>query len=434
MRNLLVLAAWGALAGCGSVGVTKMDADNRSDGTIDTPTSCPVGATAICVGDQLATCDVGAITGMQPCELGCNATESRCNKLAPSNGLAAALDSASSAPDVTFVGATTIDTDQGTITDQSGARALPTAIVNSTPVNLFVIKVKSLTTGGDITVRGTQALAIVSAGDVSIGHVLSVSASFQNPGPGAVSNDNACKGGPAPAGNSEGGGGGGGGGFGTAGGAGGVGGSPTVPGGNPGGVVGNPELVPLRGGCPGGRPYFVSSNTVPGAGGGAFLFVSNTAVRLTVGGSIAANGGGGAKTTTILIGCLNGTPCGDGEGAGAGGGILVEAPVVELAPNSGVYANGGGGMCNVNGFGTNGLRSAIAAPGQSCSGQTGNGGNGAAGSSNAQDGVGKTGTAVVGGGGGGGRGRIRFNIPVGTTFSPSGTVSGAMTVGSLQTR
>src|SRR5881392_1257005 len=81
MGKLGFVAACALVAGCGSVEATFTDA--RSDGTIDTPTSCPVGATAICVGNQLATCDAGAITGMQPCALGCNATETRCNKLAP---------------------------------------------------------------------------------------------------------------------------------------------------------------------------------------------------------------------------------------------------------------------------------------------------------------------------------------------------------------
>src|SRR5690606_9943143 len=92
----------------------------------------------------------------------------------------------------------------------------------------FVVKVKSLTTGGNVTVTGTRALAIVSAGDVSIGHVVSVSAKLSSAGPGAVSNEAACRGGNAAAGNSEGRAGGGGGGFGTAGGQGGIGGSPSV--------------------------------------------------------------------------------------------------------------------------------------------------------------------------------------------------------------
>lgn len=440
MRKLWVVIAGSALVGCGSVEGDKPKTDANTTPMVDSavadaPRSCPVGVTAMCTGADLVTCDAqGAITEMHTCPNGCNSNEARCNKVAPSNGLAAALDDAANAPDATFVGPTTIDTDQATITDMNGARVLPTQTINTTPVPTFVIKVKSLTSGGDITVKGTKALAIVSDGDVSIGHVLNVSASLQIPGPGAVTNEAGCRGGNAPAGNTEGGGGGGGGGFGTAGGAGGTGGSPTVAGGVAGGVTGNAELTPLRGGCPGGKSYLNSGSTVPGGGGGAIQIVSNTAIRLTDGGAIAANGGGARYTSAIFILCAQGSPCGNGEGAGAGGGVLIEAPVVDIAANSGVYTNGGGGMCGVNGNGVNGTLMAAATPGQVCSGQTGNGGNGGGGTANATNGVNKTGADAVGGGGGGGKGRIRINVAVGTTFSPTGDVSGVMTVGALGTR
>jgi hypothetical protein len=199
-------------------------------------------------------------------------------------------------------------------------------------------------------------------------------------------------------------------------------------------VVGNAELTPLRGGCPGGKSYLNSGSTVPGGGGGAIQIVSNTAVRLTDGGAVAANGGGARYTAQFFVLCQQGSPCGNGEGAGAGGGVLIEAPVVDIAANSGVYANGGGGMCGVNGNGVNGTLMGAATPGQTCSGQTGNGGQGGGGTSNATSGVSKSGLDAVGGGGGGGKGRIRINVAVGTTFSPTGTVSGVMTVGALGTR
>ena len=100
----------------------------------------------------------------------------------------------------------------------------------------------------------------------------------------------------------------------------------------------------------------------------------------------------------------------------------------------GVVANGGGASCSVSFSASNGLLSATPAPAQTCGGSTGSGGNGAAGALGALNGVAGSGNNPVGGGGGGGAGRIRINLPLGTTFAPAGTISPAPSIGTLATR
>ena len=230
MRISLGLLALATASACGNVKTSPDAAVPADDAAIDAPPNCPIGATARCVGDMLETCDgAGNVTGSSACELGCNATENRCNQVAPSNNLGAFLDEAATAPDLVLSGAATIDTTAGTITDTSGARVVPTssvAVGAGVPVAVFVVKVKSFTTGGNVTVTGNRALAIVSDGAVTIGHTIDISAAAGTNGPGALTNDATCRGGNAAAGNNEGKAGGGGGGFGTAGGDGGTGAPP----------------------------------------------------------------------------------------------------------------------------------------------------------------------------------------------------------------
>lgn len=425
------------VAGCGSVEGKKPDAAVvvQDDAEVDAPPACPIGVTAMCPTSELITCDgQGNITAMQPCVLGCNTGENRCLKVAPSNNLSALFDEAEGATDFVLSGSTIIDTDSGSITDQSGARTPLTSTIASSPIGMFVVKVKSFQTGGGVTVQGTKALVILSAGDVKIDHDISVSARLAVNGPGAIANNAACRGGDGAAGNSNGKPGGGGGGFGTAGGKGGNGGSPVIQGGDIGMVAGNPELVPLRGGCPGGRASGASTNYAAGAAGGALQIVSGTSITIASNAALLANGTGGRKTASGAFACLVDTPCGNGEGGGAGGGILLEAPVVTLDASGGIFANGGGGSCSVNGSAQNGQRSTSVASGETCTGDTGSGGNGAAGATAAQNGANGLNDDPVGGGGGGGMGRIRVNLPLGTSFSPAGSVSGVLSAGTLQTR
>lgn len=422
---------------CGNVKNENIDAPPAIDAALDAPTSCPVGTLNLCTAGTHITCDPqGNITAMETCTLGCNTGEPRCNKLAPSNNLATAFDEAAQAPDLILSGAATIDTDAGSITDQSGARTPPTSSLTAgLPIGVFIIKAKDVTLN-KVVVRGTKALAIVASGTITVTGDVSVSANRDTSGPGSL--DNACRAGSAGAGNANGGAGGAGGGFGTAGGKGGTGGSPVVQGGVAGAVAGNIELVPLRGGCPGGH----SSGEVldadpnladPGGGGGAIQLVAGVEIRVGAGGFVSANGAGGKSRDSITL-CLVNTPCGIPQGGGSGGAILLEAPLVTIGATGGLAANGGGGSCAPSGTGAAGGNNATPALGQVCSGATGSGGNGAAGNTAAQAGVNGSGSFPVGGGGGGGAGRIRVNIPLSAQFTPAGVVSPASTIGVLGTR
>ncbi len=391
-----------------------------------------------CANATLTECDsTGQVPVETVCTLGCMGT-SRCADLDPSNGLASNLDTAATTFDVVFTGTATIDTSAGTISDGSGALALSTEVITGGPVDVFVIEVKSLT-ASDINVVGNRALAIVSDGDISISGVLDVSADLNRPGSGALTGNSSCQGG-------QGGGvetrasGGGGGGFGRPGGRGGVGG---VLGGVPGMTSGNAMLEPLRGGCRGGNgganqlnSSLTDEATDPGAGGGAVQLVSNTRIVLTIGAAIAANGGGRKPWTGQFFSCFLGFPCSPSDGGGSGGAILLEAPLVSISNSATLAANGGSGGCGSTG-GENGVIGAIPVPGGDCqtSPAYGNGGvSGAGTSATGGNGFNGSGDSAIGGGGGGGLGRIRVNLPVGSTFSPAGVVSPAATAGALGTR
>lgn len=394
---------------------------------------------AVCSIATLTQCDsTGQVATETACPLGCM-EESRCAALDPSNGLAANLDSAATTFDVTFTGTATIDTSAGVISDESGALALSTEVISGGPVDIFVIEVKSLT-ASDITVIGNRALAIVSDGDISISGVLDVSADLNRPGAGALTSSSTCLGGQGGVIDSRASGGGGGG-FGQLGGRGGFGG---VVGGTPGMISGNAMLQPLRGGCRGGSGATNVLNssptdtpTDPGAGGGAVQLVSNTRIVLEPGAVIAVNGGGGKPATgTVILICFAGLPCDPGEGGGSGGAILLESPEVTVTTGATLNANGGSGSCSRFGSGSNGTNGTTPASGANCSLPYGDGGNGGAGTTSASggNGVNGTGDTAHGGGGGGGVGRIRVNLPIGSTFSPNGVVSPAATAGSLGTR
>lgn len=425
----LLLAALAASAACGKV-------DTGDD---DPVRACPAGTTSVCTDDQQITCDEqGNMVAMTACPLGCNASAPRCNKVDPSNGLADLLDEAALAPELTLVGATTIDTDAGTITDSTGPRTPPTSTLQTgLPVPVFVIQARSVATEA-VTVVGARALAIVSAGPITIRGNFSVSARLDVNGPGALPSDGACIGRSGAGTNANGHPGGGGGGFGTAGGTGGSGGVPVIAGGVAGGTSGNVELVPLRGGCPGGHaggqgPSPDPAQNDPGGGGGAVQLVSGEAIAIEDGAFVSANGAGGKGNNTAIF-CLVDTPCGDGEGGGSGGAILLEAPVVTVAATGGLTANGGGGSCSLFGAAQAGQPSATPANGQMCGGDTGDGGNGAAGGTPARAGGNGIADDPVGAGGGGGHGRIRVNMPLGRTFEPAGVVSPASTIGALGRR
>lgn len=201
--------------------------------------------------------------------------------------------------------------------------------------------------------------------------------------------------------------GGGGGGFGSPGAAGGKAG-----GGAGGAVNGEPLLIPLRGGCPGG------TNT---RGGGAIQL--SAAGPLNITGTIAAPGRGGSAGQAASKG---------GNGAGSGGGILLEGLTVLVGPAAAVTANGGsggegGGLIFDGENGNDGAkRTEDPAAGASGPNGGGAGGNGAAGTTGA---TGGSGSVFGAGGGGAGVGRVRINAPTGCSLSGNAKLSPRPTSG-----
>ncbi len=167
-------------------------------------------------------------------------------------------------------------------------------------------------------------------------------------------------------------GGGGGGGYATVGGIGGA--QVSLAGGSAGAARGNTQLVPLLGGCNGGRSD-VSVN--PGVAGGALQI--SALGDLVVTGSIEANGGNGIMPALSNHG---------GSGGGSGGAILIEASNLSFTASM-LHVNGGDGA---SGAGSG----AVAAGGTGSISAAAVGGNGQAGSATRS-----------GGGAGGGYGRTR---------------------------
>ncbi len=422
-RSLVVLCAAPLLA-CGSVSSKTPDAGVAADAsadaaipedapaTADAADTCAANEALSCANDTLVVCNSDG-TGEESiaCALGCHASEIRCNDVDPSNGLASLLDQTAGKPDINLGGTATIDTNTGEVKADGIVVTVTSSVTGSSPA-VRVLVVGSLV-AGDVTVTGSNALAIVSDGDIRISGHFSLSATQDVAGPGALNNAT-CEG-KATVSGSQALSGAGGGGFGTAGGRGGsvtnTSNNSSAAGGNAGGVTGNATLTPLRGGCDSG----IYSGTVRGHGGGAVQLVSRS--KITVEGIVSANGSSYA-------------------GGGSGGGILLEAPLVTVSGN--VVANGGAGAGG--GFapkaGENGRTDNQPAAGGSGVNATscGNGGDGAAGAIGSKPGQDKTVDGLVfGGHGGGGAGRIRVNTaPAGLTST--GIVSPNASLGTLGTR
>jgi hypothetical protein len=282
--------------------------------------------------------------------------------------------------------------------------------------------------GSSLTLSGDRPVIVAVYGDAKIAGLLSAGGATGVDGPGA---GRACamgagsSGGMSPGGNS-GSGGGSGGGFGSPGGSGGSNGTSgtRVDGG---GEEGDDTLVPLRGGCPGGKGGVRMEMALPAAGGGGGGAVQVSARgKLTIGGTVSAPGGGGGGGEDAKDG---------GAGGGSGGAILLEGSPVAIGPDAFVTANGGGGGGGRahDGGGTTqaGVGGAIVALEPASGGEgaeTGaHGGGGAAVRASAAGGGDPSASGLLfdygaGGGGGGGVGRIRVNgatscVP-GGSFSP----------------
>jgi hypothetical protein len=432
MRSKLCCGSWAVglaalLAGC------QFPAPPNKDLPPDATRVCEP-ASHVCTDGVATLCsDDGTSSTTETCTFGCAVSGDRCADLDPSNGLAAQLDLAGNREALVLRNGAVINTETGMITDGDGTvLVLATTMIDADPVDVMALPVRSLTVG-DVTVRGTRALAILVDEDVAIAGVFSVSADRGEQGPGSLSDRPGCVGGayrecPDFASFS----GAGGGGFGSDGGAGGpCDGASFAPMGR---AEGNPQLVPLRGGCRGGGG---GQNSAAGAGGGALQISARGAIRLGPGAFIAANGGGGwgppTNPTCSPFLTLGGLPCENGSGGGAGGGILLEAATVELDTGAGLTANGGSGHYGVLATAASpGLLSTEPSPAfvPGCAGCP-SGGRGAARGVDATHGA----SGYNGSGGGGGVGRIRINLAAGSVPAlGSAVLSPAPSIGPVTTR
>jgi len=402
---------------CGSVRDTAAPV---ADGGGDGPSAACTPNTTVCASGQLTVCGAaGTVQSTETCAIACASSGDTCQELAPSNGLAAELDGASAGPDAVFsTGDTVFNSDTGDVTSNGGPFTVPSTLHsqgNGLP-QIRVFQFKSLAIRTHTTITGTNAIALVSHGDVEIAALIEIAGRGITPAPGAITATSACQGGDSsvadPTGSTTRVPGAGGAGFGTTGGNGGSAirsGASLAPGGARGSIAGVVTLEPLRGGCRGGNvlsPQDAFWATSSGGGGGALQVSSRTHITVTSAGIIDAGGGGadGGKS---------------GAGGGAGGALVLEAPQVSV--DGTLAANGGGGGC----FNTNGENGQVAyragsleAKGGSCNAANGvgSGGNGGTKDMAPTDGVNASTTTVVpdGGGGGGAAGRVHVNTLAGT--------------------
>jgi hypothetical protein len=312
-----------------------------------------------------------------------------------------------------------------------GAPAVHTRVVSQADGSeVLVLSMKQLTVASGKTLRlaGSRPVILAVYGDATLDGKLLANASKQAPGAGGNStlcgtragNDGAVKGSEFV------GSGGGGGGHAFAGGNGGKWENTAV---SQGGTASTTALVPLVGGCSGGKGGQLTALAgLGGAGGGA--------VQLSVAGKLLArdwvsvSGGGGTG------GKAGNADAAGGGGGGSGGGLLLEAEVLELTLSAKLTANGGGGgeggaRGSSSQNGSDGSDGSVIdnnpAPG-GVTGGNGAGGNGGLGATANNAGNGGNGDDIdAGGGGGGAAGRIQVYARGACTISNSSVASPALT-------
>jgi len=450
-----------ALCACGSVSTQPADGstppqDGATDGSApgDSGADAKMCTQTTCTGGVLEVCGTsGTVERTEQCALDCFSDGTRCNAVAPSNGLQAALDQAAEQGAVTLPDGTTIDTDAGTVVSAQGPIAVATTTVSQSGGAAIRVLIAKSWDIGDVRVSGALPVAFVASGDIVIRGVIDASADGPTAGPGArTCGTNNGGGNPAgsghyerpPAGNSGGypaflwcQNGFGGGGFGSVGGTGGIQ-SASFPAGAGGQLNGNATLSPLRGGCEaaGGSPAYT------GAGGGVVQLVSGSQVHLVASGAdkgtVHVGGGAGHAGDLGKPSTDDPTPISAGGGGGSGGGILVEAPRVALDDGTALLAAGGGGggygACNPIASGLDAPPNGATPAGGDCPSATpaaagGDGGTAGAG------GNGENASSGSAGSGGGGLGRIRVNTADGQyTAAPGSLVRGTATTGTVGRR
>jgi hypothetical protein len=386
VRRVVVLLL---LAGCKQIfGLSKPA--HGADATPDVvdPNACTAASVA-CNGDVLHTCAMaGELPTDTTCSWGCGGDTPHCFAIVPAGG-GVTMDDVAADPslqDVSLMQDTVIiDGDTGAIGKTGQLELVRPAGAGtkngiSYEVNngVAVFRFASLAIAAPTTPIGSHAIALVAVSDITVSAEIDGLAPCR--GTGALGGFGASAGpGAGQAGASAKGGGGGG-----NGGAGGTGGNN----GSSGGAInGDDAITILVGGSGGGT----SGSNVGGAGGGALQLVSGT--RITVGAGINLGGCGGAAGTLALTGAA---------GGGAGGTLLLEAPYISIGATLAVNGGGGGGFS----AGADGALSRTPASGGN------GGGTGAAGAT--PDGGDGGASGAGAGGGGGGIGRIRVNTRDGT--------------------
>jgi hypothetical protein len=421
------------------------DAPALADANVPDAAPCTAIESECVAPTVLRTCStVGEVPVDTACAWGCSvagANDAHCAVLQPAGGAVQPADlmpGAAALADVTITTDTTtvIDTVTGTIT---GVRPSGLGVMNGIDFevrnNVGIFRMSSLVVDGGgaipLQIHGTNALALVAIGDITIRAPLDATVDCSSATAVAVvggfkggtngSDGSGLGGGKRGQGPGDKTGGGGGGGFVDTGGAGGAG--AQGPGGNGGTPYGDAAITTLIGGSGGGGVNGGGANVAGGSGGGAIQIASNGTIRFDSGG-INAGGCGGRG------------PNGGGGGAGgggAGGAILLEAPIVSAAASTFFAANGGGGGGdNKAEPGEAGKPSSATAHG--VIGATGgNGGNGGANATLA-GGPGTPGM-TAGGGGGGACGRIRIDTLSAATLqlSTNAIVSPAIGTGAATT-
>lgn len=419
----LSLLAMSALVGCqqilGFETPSVLDASNPDLGDAG-----PCAAlSAQCLGDVLRACTtIGAPPVDTVCSWACgDEPQPHCLRLAPTGGGVTSddLDASPELEAVTVMSSVVIDGSLGTIT---GVREAGAGVGNGIGFeirnNIGVFTFRSLHVMGTLTLRGTNAIALVASGEIRVGALIDAqgacSATSAGPGGGEGGGPGMQESAPGSGGGGVDRNGGGGGGNGVAGGVGGIGsdnGSQTPSG----PAFGTDTVTVLRGGGGGGGGGVAAGpGGQGGGGGGAVQLVSNTSIDV--------------MSTIHAGGCGGNAAGGGGGGGGAGGTIVLEAPTVTVAATALLAVNGGGGAGG--GAGSLGGTDALAATSAAGGGQGGGGAGGRGGSGGASAMlVGAAGAPAnagsgSGGGGGGGVGRIRINTRTGTaavagTLSPS---------------
>lgn len=393
----------------------------------DAPSMCMQPA---CVGAELFICGAsGSVVRTETCNLGCYSDGSRCNKVAPSNGLGDYLDQSAQQNAVMLSAGSLLDTDTGAVTSARGSSVPVFSALVAQPdgAMLRVWLARAWTIEG-VRIRGSLPAAFVSSGAVVVDGLIDASADGATGGPGAMTCGTGSGDGGvpsnahferAPATNSGGypaflwvTNGFGGGGFGTSGGAGGV--EFVSQAGAGGGISGNAELTPLRGGCAGGGSTAASR----GAGGGAVQLVSAESIHLVSSGSfpsagVHVGGGGGAAGALGHVDSNDMSAIYGPGGGGAGGGILIEAPHVVLDAGSVLLAAGGAGAgygaCSPPPNGVDASAADVTPSGGACPPGTSPSAVGGSGATSGDGAPGGNSSAGSAGSGGGGLGRIRIN-------------------------